>query len=210
VIRSISQSARVFMRTGWKRQLSTNKFLIFDLLLLVLVLGSDLGRRKVTMMRVLRPLVGAAAIAPRFVGSPQSHGWGLGLELGGMALGVLLGLAASALMRVSWDRQAGSAYSHGGASYAALWLAISVARYVFAYGAQHWFAGALRHFMMIERVSSVALTDALVAVFLTMYVTRSAALLVARRRLRPTTACRQDSESGRLTTQIGASPDRAR
>ncbi len=105
--------------------MSASSFLIFNLLLLAVVLESDLGRRKISLFRVIRPLVGAAAIAPFFIAAPATSWWGLTLELGGAAAGLCLGLAAAALLPVRWDPQSRRACSYGGAGYAALCTAAS-------------------------------------------------------------------------------------
>lgn len=160
--------------------MSANTFLVFNLILLAVVLESDLGRRKITAFRILRPLLGVALITPFFVASPATDGWGLGLEVGGALLGVALGLAAAALLPVGWDPEKRRAYTRAGLAYAALWVAVSAARYGFAYGAQHLFDHPLKDFMTTNHVSAAALTDALILVFVAMYMSRTLSLLTRR------------------------------
>jgi hypothetical protein len=164
---------------------STDTFLIFNLILLAVVLESDLGRRKISVFRVARPLIGATAIAPFFITAPATTGWGLGLQLVGVGLGLALGLVALALLPVSWDSLRDRAYSRGGLGYALLWIAISAARYLFSYGATHWFGRQLETFLTSNQVDHGALADALIFLFLTMYLTRTLGLVLRAHNARP-------------------------
>jgi hypothetical protein len=160
--------------------MSASSFLIFNLLLLAVVLESDLGRRKISLFRVIRPLVGAAVVAPFFIAAPATSWWGLTLELGGAAAGLCLGLAAAALLPVRWDPPSRRACSYGGAGYAALWVTLSVARYGFAYSAQHFFPRPLGEFLAIHYLAPSVIADALIFLFLAMYLTRTASLILRR------------------------------
>lgn len=162
--------------------MSTNAFLVFNLILLAIVLESDLGRRRIGLFRLVRPLVGAVAVTPFFIAAPQTSGWSLGLEVAGAAVGIALGLAAAALLPVRWDAGTGRAYSYAGVAYGLLWLAVSAARsrYAFAYGAHHLFTAPSRAFVAGNQVSAAGLTDALIVAFLAMYLTRAGSLLWRR------------------------------
>lgn len=137
-----------------------------SLVFIVVVFWTDLGHRKVTTVRLLRPLIGAAIVIPFFVhfsfNSSQTSGTGLAIEVAGVAAGLTVGALIAMLMRVSWDPRAGRAISVAGLAYAACWIAITLARMGFAYGAQHWFSVQLGTWMIANDVSVAALTDGLI------------------------------------------------
>ena len=99
--------------------------LIVNAAVLVSVLATDLGpARRVGRMRILRPLIVAAVIIPLFIKSPATRGDALALELAGTAAGILLGIAAAALIRVRRNPATGKILSSAGAGYATLWTTV--------------------------------------------------------------------------------------
>ena len=73
---------------------------IINLAVLGVVLESDLGTRRVTRFRVLRPLITSAAIVPFFLGGGASGGYGLAVEIAAAVAGVALGLVCTAFRPV--------------------------------------------------------------------------------------------------------------
>jgi hypothetical protein len=78
---------------------------IVNAVVLAAVLEADLGsHRAVSRFRILRPLILAVAIVPFFLEKVTTHGGGLGVELSGVAAGLVGGLLAVVLRHLSAAR----------------------------------------------------------------------------------------------------------
>ena len=158
--------------------------LIINAVVLAVVLESDLGpHRKVTVFRVVRPLVTAVIIVPFFLKGAQSSGTGLVLEIVLAALGLIVGLASTGLMRVYRSPRTGQPVTRAGFAYGLLWTTVIVARAAFSYGSVHWFGASLARWMRRHAVTSGAITDALIFMALAMLLTRVIAMGVRASRL---------------------------
>jgi hypothetical protein len=160
--------------------------LILNALVLLVVLEADLGKhRKIGWFRILRPFVTSGVAVAIFIKAVTTTGTGLTLELALTAIGLVLGLAATALLTVYRSPETHQPVSRAGVGYAALWIVVIGARTAFSYGSVHWFSHQLAHWTTQHGVTSAAITDALLFMAIAMVVTRSAGLALRTTRLRP-------------------------
>ncbi len=158
--------------------------MIVNGVVLATVLATDLGpARKISKIRLLRPVIAAAVIIPFFVDWPATHGTALAVEIAGVAAGLLCGLAASALMGVYRSPTTGKPVSRAGLPYAIFWTAIIGARAAFSYGSVHWFTAPLVSWGIAHQVTVAALTDGLIFMAIAMILVRTVALGVRASRL---------------------------
>jgi hypothetical protein len=156
---------------------------IVNLLVLAVVLEADLGHKKITRFRLLRPLILGAVVAAFYIGGIVGTGTSLWLELGGVGAGIVLGLAASALMRVYTDAE-GNPWSLAGRAYAGLWVLVVGARLWFGYASSHSLRIPVGTWMFLHQVTSAVMVDAFIFMAIAMVLTRTASLFVRSRALR--------------------------
>lgn len=166
---------------------------LLNLIVFGVLMEADLGRRKISWFRMLRPLIAAATIVPLFVTSVPTSGHDVALQAAGAGVGVLLGLAAHLFVSVGFgpakgnkgkpagEGTSGRPFSRAGFGYAAFWAVIFAARLVFIYGCYHWFSGALGQFLATHQLSATGLTNALIFMAIAMAIARSALLGVRGR-----------------------------
>ena len=154
---------------------------IVNLVVLGVVLEADLGRRKITALRLARPVVIAGAIIIYYLRrTPVATGGnGLALEIGLAILGIALGLAAGLMFRVFSEH--GSRWSQAGIAYAALWVVVIGARIGFVYATTH--SHSLQVWLGTHHITSDALTDALIFMAAGMLLTRTTTLRIRATRL---------------------------
>lgn len=146
-----------------------------NLSILALMILTVIGRRRVTPLTFLRPLVIVGAVGVYFLQGLPTAGNDVPLELAGVALGVVFGALASAASSVS--RQGGQVTVQSGYAYALVWLSAIGLRVAFAQLATHH--PAFGHWVMTFSVQhAITGADAWRAAFvlmaLAMVVTRVA------------------------------------
>ncbi|WP_433432422.1 hypothetical protein [Nonomuraea sp. CA-141351] len=152
--------------------------------ILLIILATDLGQRRITTMRMLRSVIAVAVIIAIFVHSLPTQGNDLSLQLVGIGTGLICGLIAGALLP-AYRRESGELYTVGGIGYALVWIVLSAGRVVFAYGAEHWFAEGLVRFSIDYQISGAdTYANAFVFMSLTMVLTRTAVLMTKMRKLK--------------------------
>lgn len=171
----------------------TASVVLLQLVILGVILESDLGLRKIGWFRVVRPVIGVGLIVPPYLTSLPTSRPDLTLQAVGALGGIALGLVSvspkfvsvyfdpdyhSHIARLLHRKTAGrpATVSRAGAGYAAIWIAMTLFRLGFAYGAEHVFTASLGRFMLEHRLSGDALTNAFIFLALGMDLFRSVLL----------------------------------
>jgi hypothetical protein len=157
---------------------------LLSLGILAFVLKTALGTRELDRRRFTLPLAIVAVVGALYLRSIPTSAGDIKLITVIGAAGVLLGLAAGALMKVR-PAEDGSLVTVAGTAYAAIWIAAIGSRLLFAYGASHWFVPEIASFSRSAGIDSAAYTAAFVVMALAMVLTRVA--VTAFRAARTTT-----------------------
>jgi hypothetical protein len=160
---------------------------IINLVVLAAVLEADLGHRKITLRRLIRPLIIAAVVAAFWIKGVAWSGTGLWVEAAAIGTGIVLGIAAAALMRVYTETD-DRPYSYAWIPYALLWVAVVGSRLWFAYAANHDLRVPVDTWAFAHKLTESAFIDAFVFLALAMVLTRTGSLAVRSRALRGTLA----------------------
>jgi len=169
---------------------------IINLVVLTAVLEADLGARKITWMRLARPVVLAGVIISFYLKGIAGSGNGLAFELGLAALGIVLGVAAGAFFGMFRDAN-GFVRSRAGIGYAALWIAVIGARIGFAVATTQ--SRSLQIWLGTHHITAAALTDSLIFMAAGMLLARTVTLL-ARSRQFPQATTPSGTRRGQAVT----------
>ncbi len=140
--------------------------------LLVYILSSNLGTRRLTTARLLLPVALVGVAGWFLLRDLPTLGSDMRLEAVGLGAGAALGVVAGLLVRVR-RTLTDDLVTHAGVAYAALWVAVIGGRVGFAYGAEHWFARGIGEFSRTHQITGAdAWTSAFVLMALAMVLTR--------------------------------------
>jgi hypothetical protein len=157
--------------------MSTSEIAIF-LGLAVAILATQLGRRRLTIRRLLIPLAVAGFVGFQYLHGIPTQGGDLDFIVLATAAGAACGLLVACLVRVERGG-AGSIITRAGLGYAAVWVAVLGGRLAFGYLAQHQWMGAVRQFSIDHAITgSAAWTAAFVLMALAMVGARTLVIAV--------------------------------
>jgi hypothetical protein len=152
--------------------------------LFVFILATQLGRRTPSLDRLLLPVLIVGAIGFKYISNLPTGTVSHLIELAGIGVGLLFGLASIALVRVDKDRETGRAVTTAGWPYAAVWTVALAARMGFAYGSTHWFHSALAQFSITNHVAAATYGTFFVLMVLTMIIVRTISVIHRARQQR--------------------------
>ena len=154
---------------------------ILSIVLLAWALVRNVGTREVALGTFVLPVIIVVAAASFFLFPLPTAGNDLDLVLAFGTIGVLLGLAASAVTRL--HRRDGKLVATAGAAFAVLWLVMIGGRIAFAQWATGTGARAVGTFSRDHAITGAdAWTAAFVVMALGMVLARTVALAVRTRR----------------------------
>lgn len=140
--------------------------------LLIFILGTNLGQRRITRRRLVLPLALAALAGVVLLADTPARGNDTALAVIGALAGIALGILAGLFMDV-FRRVDGTVASRAGAAYAVLWFLVIGGRIAFAESASGWASAAVRDFSISNHISgSAAWTAAFVIMALAMVASR--------------------------------------
>ncbi|MFF2808117.1 hypothetical protein ACFVT2_13155 [Streptomyces sp. NPDC058000] len=149
--------------------------------LFVAILATQLGTRRPDAKRLLLPVAIVAGVGFKYLRDIPSGSTARLIEAGGLAAGLLFGLASVALIKVHQDPADSRLVTVAGWPYAALWTLAMVLRLGFAYGSTHWFTHALATFSIQHHIPAAAYGTAFVLMVLAMITVRTVGVLVRAR-----------------------------
>jgi hypothetical protein len=161
---------------------STSQYILF-IGLFVFIVATQTGRRQPNAQRLIIPLVIVGAFGFKYLKSIPAGSTAHLLILGGVALGVLFGLASLALIQVEQDSDTGRLVTIAGLSYVALWTVALVVRLGFAYGSTHWFKSDLASFSIQHHVPRNTYATAFVLWVALMILIRTVGVVIRSRQV---------------------------
>lgn len=150
------------------------------------VIATQMGRRRLSLRRLLLPVLAVAIVGYHYLQGVPTVGGDLDFEVSLTVAGALCGILAAGLMNVERDEQTGLIVTEAGLTYAALWAIVFGGRLAFAWAAQNVWSQQVAQFSIQHQITgSAAWTAAFVFMALSMVLARTMvvglrALLVLR------------------------------
>lgn len=142
--------------------------------LAVFVIATQLGRRRLSLRRLLLPVLAVAIVGYHYLHGVPTVGGDLDFEVSLTLAGALCGMLAAGLMNVERDEQTGSIMTEAGITYAALWAIVFGGRLAFAWAASNLWSHQVAQFSIQHQItSSAAWTAAFIFMALSMVLTRT-------------------------------------
>ena len=165
--------------------MNTTEIIIF-VGLATFIIATQMGRRRLTLRRLLLPFLAVGIVAYQYLHSIPTVGGDLDFEISLSLAGALCGVLAASLMTVERDEQTGRLVTQAGIAYAALWVIVFGGRLAFAWAASNLWPHQVAQFSVQHTITgSAAWTAAFVLMALSMVLARTVvvalrALLVAQ------------------------------
>jgi hypothetical protein len=143
------------------------------------IIATQMGRRELTLRRLLLPFLAAGLVGFHYVHSVPTVGGDLDFEVSLSLAGALCGVLAAGLMTVERDAQTGRIVTQAGIAYATVWGAVFGGRLAFAWGASHLWSHQVMQFSLQHTITgSAAWTAAFVLMALSMVIARTVVVAV--------------------------------
>ncbi|QWF84631.1 DUF1453 domain-containing protein [Amycolatopsis sp. CA-230715] len=156
--------------------------LVFSGIFLVLVLTTQIGRRRHSALLAVMPFVSSAVIGGLviFTGKHDYHLADFVCAVVGAAIGVAVGLGLSKTMAVYRDPGTAKLYTRAAFPYLAIWLVVLVVRIVFVWLLEnvHSFAVSFGEFMVDNGIGQDGVALFFLMMALAMVLTREVSVLL--------------------------------
>lgn len=139
-----------------------------------LIIATQMGRRRLSLRRLMLPLLAAGIVGYHYLQSTPTVGGDLDFEISLSLAGALCGVLAGCLMSVERDEPTGRIVTEAGVAYATLWGIVFGGRLAFAWAASHLWSHQVMQFSVQHAITgSTAWTAAFILMALSMVLTRT-------------------------------------
>jgi hypothetical protein len=142
--------------------------------LATLVIATQIGQRRLTVRRLLLPVLAVGVVAYHYLHALPTVGGDLDFEITLSVAGALCGVLAACMMDIRRDEQSGRLLTQAGVAYASLWVVVFGGRLAFAWVASNlWSHQVMQFSIQHEITGSAAWTAAFVLMALSMVLART-------------------------------------